>query len=360
MFFCRETEVYLQQFYNIMIIRKIIPVVLTGLVILGACTKKETIVQEYNPPQPKLYGNWKVISTNLNGGYFSFPNDGNNFAYILGLDEDGFKNKEVYAYSATDKQLIISGTVFNYNLKGDTLILKSSPSSNYMMVKTTDPNINASTWLSSTSIAKDLGKLPNTSSDLHSIGIDGNTIYYSGLNGMGNYVYKYNTSSKVLEDSIASVNTASHYYKSGTLYYGFDYMSNKIFKGTPFAPVTSVSSNNLSSVRTVSANASSGVIYAFTSSGEMYTGTENSTFNILFDFQDYNVASVTYYKNDEFLCVKNSTVHRVKISPDFQVLATYEMPESFNAYTVSTNGTDMYVFGYDSNANDYKLIKLNF
>lgn len=334
--------------------------VLSGLVILGACTKKETIVQEYNPPQPKLYGNWKVISANFGGGYFSFPNDGSNFAHILGIDEDGFKSKEVYAYSATDKQLIISGSVFNYTLNGDTLLLKSAPNSIYKMVKTTDPSVNINTWLSSTSVSKDLGKLPNSGSDLHSIGIDGTTIYYSGLNGMGNYVYKYNTSSKVLEDSIASVNTASHYYKAGTLYYGFDYMTNKIFKGTPFAPVTSVSTNSLSSVRTVSANASSGVIYAYTSSSEMYTGTENSTFNLLFDFQDYGVASVTYFKNDEFLCTKNSTVHRIKISPDFQVLATYEMPEGFNAYTVSSNGTDLYVFGYDDNAGEYKMIKLNF
>ena len=59
---------------------KLLIATVLGLFILNSCTKKETIIQEYNPPQPKLFGTWKLIGQNSSDtNYYVFPNDGSRF-----------------------------------------------------------------------------------------------------------------------------------------------------------------------------------------------------------------------------------------------------------------------------------------
>lgn len=337
---------------------KLLTAILAGFVFLTGCKKEETVVQPYTPPQPKLYGTWRILPGFGSEGYFAFPDDGSSYAHILQIDQYGFKTKSIYAYSATDKQIVISGSVFNYTVNQDTLKLNINPSSGYTMVKETDPAISYKTWLTPASILKSINSPRGVGSGVLSFGIDGNDLYLSAYNG-SYYAYKFNTISGDYSDSVIMVNEASLFHKSGSLYYGFNNMSNKIFKGNIFSSVNPISTNNLSNVRAISANPNSGVVYAFCSDGKVYSGTDNSTFNALFDLSSYSVNSVVYYKNDEFLCIRSSSVHRVQMTPEFKVLATYEIPKAFSAYTVSTNGTDTYVFGYDNASNKHAFMKIS-
>lgn len=68
---------------------------LSVVLLMAACTKETTIKEEYNPPQPKLYGTWKMEnnSTSTNEYYYVFTEDGSNYVHTLVKDNNGLNTK---------------------------------------------------------------------------------------------------------------------------------------------------------------------------------------------------------------------------------------------------------------------------
>ncbi len=335
---------------------------LSVILLIASCKKETTIKEEYNPPQPKLYGTWQVVNTNpsvTTTTYYVFPNDGKNYAYLLTLEKDGFKSRQAYAYKATENQVNFYYYLYNYTVSNDTLTLYNTPSNYSTFTKVTNPSFTPDNWMGSFTYAKTLTPpRAMNSSYLKPFGIDGDNIYPTGYNGSAYYVYKYNTVSQQYTDSGSIAINASTYFKSPLIYYGFN-NNNFLWKTTGLTGGSTISTNQLNYTNTISANPNSGVIYAFVSNGSMYSGTEGSTFNQLFDFNSTGIYNVLYYKNDEFLALRNDCIVRVKISPSYQVLSVYQGKANFSPYVLSTNGVDVWLYGYDNLTSDYKLIKVN-
>ncbi|MDI1234183.1 MAG: hypothetical protein PSX81_07875 [bacterium] len=179
---------------------------LSVIVLLAACKKETTIKEEYNPPQPKLFGTWQQINTNPSNttiSYYIFPNYGANYAYILTLESDGFKSKQGYAYKATENQLNIFYYLYNYSVANDTLKLYTSPGVFTALKKVASPSFTPANWMNTYSTLKTLvPPRAMNSSSLKSFGIEGDNIYPCGYNGSSYNVYKFNTVSQQYTDSI--------------------------------------------------------------------------------------------------------------------------------------------------------------
>jgi hypothetical protein len=335
---------------------------LSVVLLMAACTKETTIKEEYNPPQPKLYGTWKMEnnSTSTNEYYYVFTEDGSNYVHTLVKDNNGFKYKESSAFKATDKQINMSYYLYNYDVVADTLTLYNSPTAYSRYFKVLNPSFTPSNWTGSLKVLKTL-ELPRavTSNTLRPFGIEGDYLYLAGNNGSGDYVYKFNSVTKQHVDSINVVYGVTTYFKSPNLYYAFE-SKNKIFKTTGIAsPSSTISINDIDYTRSISVNASSGVIYAFTQSGQLYSGTENATFNMLFDFNPYSLSYLLYDKNDEFMVLRNGMISRLKISPAFNVIKSYDPVPNFYTYSISSNGVDTWLYGYNNMTSTYQLLKVS-
>jgi len=335
---------------------------ITILTLIASCKKETTIKEEYNPPQPKLYGTWQVISVppSTSNSYYVFPNDASNFGYILTIDKDGFKSQQTFTYKATENQINMYYYLYNYTVANDTMKMFSAPGVYSAYVKISNPAFTKDNWNSTFSSLKRLTPPRGfTTSTSRSFGINGDFIYPNGMNGSGTYVYKYNTLTQQYIDSISVSANTSTYFKSPSLYYGL-YGNFMLYKTADMSPsATPISTNLLNYCDNVSANASSGVIYAFLSNAHLYSGTEGSNFNDLFDLTSYSVSNVLYYKNDEFLGLKGGYIIRFKISPKFTILDSYLSIPNFNVYALSSNGSDTWVYGYNYAINDYQLMKIN-
>jgi hypothetical protein len=125
------------------------------------------------------------------------------------------------------------------------------------------------------------------------------------------------------------------------------------------SPFTLISANDIDYTRALSFNASSGAVYAFTQSGQLYSGTEGSTFNPLFDFYTYYLNYLVYYKNDEFMALKSGMLIRLKIAPAFYIVRCYEPLPNFNTYVFSSNGEDTWLFGFNNTTSTYELLKVS-
>ena len=339
--------------------------ILFGLAVVllsASCTKETTIKEEYNPPQASLYGTWKQIfaTPTTNETYYVFNNDGSNFSYFLSKDQYGFKTKESYPFKATDKQVNVSYYLYNYTVVNDTLTLYQTPSSYTRYLKVANPTFTPTSWTSSLKVLRNV-ELPRgvNYNTVRSFGIDGDFLYLCGYNGMGYYVYKFNSLTNQYTDSLNVPNVATTYYKSPYVYYGFD-ASNKIFKTTGLAPSSAdVSSNNIDYTYSLSMNPNSGVFYAFNVNQKLFSGTEGSNFNLLFDFNTYGASYVMYDKNDEFIGLKNGAVTRMKISPTFSVISNFDQLSNYYTYVLSSNGTDTWLFCYNNNTSSYQLVKVS-
>ncbi|MEZ4805725.1 MAG: hypothetical protein R2852_09650 [Bacteroidia bacterium] len=339
----------------------IVSILVGFLVLLGSCKKTETntIIQEYNPPKATLFGTWKVITAGSNDQYYVFQDDGSNLYYILTEDQNGFRTMGDAAFSATVNQVYLQYVLYNYWLSNDTLTFASSSSNMMKFMRVDSPKFTPMTWMGSTMIDRNLAPPRGFSSTNLSFGIQGDFLYPYSVNSGSSYIYQYNTLTEKYVDSLGVSKPATSYFNSGDLYVGFNGGTFNIYKGN-MASISSISSNTISNVLAVSLNSSSGVIYAFNSQRRMYTGLANSSFSELFDFSTYGVNTVVYYKNDEFLCVKNNRIYRIKISPSFEVLESYNAPSGVSYYTISTNGTDVWAYGYDSNYSSNRLMKVKF
>lgn len=332
------------------------------LLIINSCTKKETIIQEYNPPQPSLFGTWKMLSqTSSDTTFYVFNNDGTNFMYLLSKSTYGFKSSQGYAYKATDKQLQVYSSLFNYKVSNDTLYLIESTNTTYKLLKIKNSGFSTTNWLSASSMNKTMNMPRGTLFNTRPFAVDGNYLYMYGNNNGYEAVYKFNHTTEIYEDSGSVSKPASTCFKAGTLYTAFDNGNYNIYKSstTTIGSMSIISNNTLPYANTISVNPNSGVIYAYCSNNKIYSGTENSTFNELFDFSTYGVNNVLYYKNDEFLCLRNNTIHKIVIAPSFKVVTSYQALPNFSIYQLSTNGSDVWCYGYDNTNGNYKLVKVS-
>lgn len=343
-----------------LILKKInaIIAILTMVVFIQSCTKKETIIESYNPPAVTLYGTWKEINTNpsnLSTSYYIIDKT-NDFAYNLIEDEYGFRNSNGYAVSASDKQITLGGTLYNYTVKNDTLKLKYDVDQTQTFVKVPNPTFTFNNWTNNISINKSI-TAPLGINSSRSFGFNGDFLYFY-RNTFGNKSYKYNTLNSSFVDSGLVANTCANYYRNGNLYYGFT-GTNKLFKGNELLTGSAISINNLNTVYALSINGTSNTIYAYQSNRELYAGTDGGNFSLLTDLNTYNTRSVVYYGNDEFLTIKNSRLYKIKISPTFKVTTSYTSLPNYSFYTVSTNGSDVWVYAYNDNIDNYEFLKLN-
>lgn len=329
------------------------------LLLLCSCTKEITIKEEYQPPQPSIYGTWKLISLNYSDTvYYVFTNDGSNLLHMLTIDTVGFKTMKGMPYLANQNQVFYSSTLFNYSIKSDTLNLDQLTTISYKLVRVQNPTFTPDNWQSEISIISKFD-LPRNISNPPSFGIDGNILYLSGYNGSKYYVYKYNTDIKQYEDSTAVMNLASTYYLAPSIYYAYGelnyYMQKSI--GLHSAP-SAISSRVINFAETISVNKSNSDIYAYTYSNEMLKGKEGDYFNTIYNFSGKGYAKVSYYKDNEFLGLNGNNIVRMKINGNLKVETTYKFLAKYSFYGLSTNGVDTYVFAFNYAENKYEILKI--
>lgn len=333
-----------------------------ALLVLNSCTKKETIIQEYNPPQPKLFGTWRVIGQNTTDtNFYVFPNDGTNFMFMLYKTQQGFRNIQSAPFKSTDNQIQIYGSLYNYKVSNDTLTMMESTLSSFRLVKINNPSFTPSNWMITSSIIKKINMPTGTGYYTRPFGIEGNYLYLYGNINSSQKIYKFNHTNGISEDSGAVSEPATVCVKSGTLYTAFDNGTYNIYKSTTsnIGSMSIISNNALPYANAISVNPNSGVIYTYCGDGKIYTGTENSTFNELFNCSNYGIGNVLYYKNDEFLCMRGGIICKVSIAPEFKVLANYAAIPGYNVYQLATNGSEIWCSAYENSTGQMKLMKLN-
>ena len=353
---------------------------LVPLFVLSAC-KKETTIQEtvtvnevYNPAPPAYLGTWKKINedpTDTSKTYFIFMA---NSSYCLTLEqsEDGFKRKDYSTISGNANSLRFDDQGFRpYKVSGDTMTVydDSRPGDiDELLVKVTNGSVDAANWLKTLSVSRTV-TVPsyhqNNVSTSASFGIDGDFLYISAWNSIWR-IYKFNTLNGTHVDSgTAAGNTinAIHFRGSSnklyhTRYSGTYAMLQRV--GLNGAN-SNLSTNTISSVRSISTNATSGTVYAFRSN-TLYSGSEGGNFSSLFTFTGSYPRGNVYYKSDQFLGVYNGTLVLFEISPTFKIIQQYELPGGSYIYqSIATNGSDIWVMFYNNNTNQYgyKKVSLN-
>lgn len=329
---------------------------------MSACKETTIVKEEYNPPAPRMLGTWKYTNINaaISESYLVFSDNGSNLAYILTKDTSGFATKETFTYKADDKLVYVFNGLYNYDVRNDSLFMQPNGNPIEKYVKVNAPNFTPSNWTNSISIMKRL-QLPRgvNYNTIRPFGIDGDILYLCGTNTLGNYVYKYNTLTNTFMDSISIPNIASLFYKAPNLYYGFQSYS-KIYKTSGLTlPSAMVSTNDINYTQALSLNPNSGVIYAMESSANLYAGTDGSNFNAIFNSSFYSISNVLFFQNDEFIGLKNNTIARFKINPKVSAIKTYDTPAGFYTYVLSSNGSDHWLFGWNSVISNYELVKIN-
>lgn len=333
---------------------------------LSSCTKKETIVQQYTPPAPTLYGTWKFINSNPSDSsaqYIVLPNDGSNFYYSMSQDEFGFRRIDGSgAFQATDKQLLIGmGGLFNYTVNNDTLKLRQNSGSSINLTRITDPNIVPDKFVTLLGISKGVKTPYGLIGHSYSLGISGDNLYLMASLSGSNKMAKYNVNSGLLTDSIPTAFNGSVYYKSGSIFLGFS-NNNRIWKGTEFnAGTYSInSSTDLVNVKALSINGSSNTIYAYQADRKLFAGTDGGSYALLKDFAPMSTDMVVYHNNDAFLILKNDHIYRVKIFPTMSIMNSYRLAENLSTiYAISSNGSDVWATVYNSISGKHEFVKLN-
>lgn len=328
-----------------------------------------TIKEEYNPAKVKIYGKWKIINTDSNDKreeYLIFDSS-SPYAFQLDRDQYGFKSIQSSAYSATDKTLIYDG-VYAYEVSNDSLFLKIKPDEVYIkLVKTNSSQVDVSNWVSKISTTRITSTLPGMSSlNYSSFSIDGDKLFYvADFTGTRRF-YKYNTTNNSVIDSFSISGHVSSFYKKST---NQIYIASNSF--TSFMPykiadftnssTTAFSTTLLNNTSSLSFNPNSGVIYAFKNNRELLSGTEGGSLSLLFDASTFDLSfdQMTYFTNDEFLVLYNRKIHKVKISPTLTIIKSYDEISNFRIYSVSTNGSDIWVFGRNDINDKTEFRKIN-
>lgn len=340
--------------------------------IFHSCTKEKvtnnTIKEKYNPEQIKIYGKWKLINENpssLKEEFYIFDSI-TPFLYYLSSDEIGFKNYESAVYTAT-KNTLIFNSVYVYEVNNDTLIIKSAPDNEIIkLLKTNRTDVDLKTWMSKSStllISKALPEMNNENSG--SIAFNGNFIFFNSNYTGNNWFYKYNVITNSVVDSLTNSGNVSACYKTSTneIYVASNYSSSSpLVKIKDFTNVggSLISVTNFDYAKNLSYNPNSGVIYVY-QNGILFSGSEGGVFSELFATEPLgvNIAQINYYTNDEFLTLRDNKIHRVKIAPSFKVLESYEPIKNFVIFSVSTNGSEVWVYGRNEINNLYEFRKIS-
>ena len=331
------------------------------LILLNACKKEVTIKEEYNPPQPEIYGTWRMIANNSTDTvYYVFTNDGANILQYLQVDTVGFRTIRGVAYWASKNQVYYSNTLWNYKITSDTLSLSEITTINLKFVRVKNPGFTPENWLSDISVISKF-TLPKNFTDPPTFGIDGPILYLSRYNDNVSkyYVYKYNIVSKKYEDSVEVLGLASTYFISPNIYYSYGSNNFYLHKSNGLhSALTPISSAFVNSSKNISVNKLTGDIYAYSYWNELKSGKEGDFFNTIYDFSGRGCSNVVYFKDDEFLCLRGNNISRMKINGSLKVVASYDFIVNYGFYSLSTNGDDIYVFAYNYVENKFELLKV--
>jgi hypothetical protein len=317
-----------------------------AIIALASCTKKETIIQQYNPPSASIYGTWLLLGSNpldSSKQYWIFPNDGSNFFDELSEDKYGFRKiGSSYIFNATDKQIFISSMLMNYTVANDTLTLLQSRTSKIKAVRVPNPGFTSATFLTPLTILKSSLLHKAMSSLNYSAGIKGDTLLYTANITGSNRLYKFSLNDRVHTDShTLAVAGGGTYYKSGTTFLGFT-NNNKIWKGTEIKSFSPNSSNQLTNVTAISLNGASNTYYAYQGDKQLFAGTDGGSYSLLFNFNAHNTNMVVYHNSDAFLVLKDNAIHKIKIFPKLQVLNSFSLPSEYQINSISSNGVDVW------------------
>lgn len=342
-------------------------------IVLVSCTKevvteKKTTVP-YVPPTLGIYGTWKVTQNNNSGNAeeIIIISKDDHYIYDLTKDIEGFKSNYISIYDADDKTINWDGYFLNYKITGDTMTWMTTPTNvEYKMVKDNSGSVTIDNWTKKMNISS-TGVLAEIGSDYdfnnYGFGVKGDLLYISG-SLFGQYkIYELNALNGKLTDSVNYISSAAVAYRasSNSFYYGRTSASDKLKKAIGIGgALTDLSTNSISSARNISYNASSGTIYVFNSNRKLYAGSEGGNFTELADLSTITSSfyEMMYYKNDEFLVRRNSTIYRVKISPTFTVVESYGRDYNFSIRNFGTDGTTIWVYGRNEMTDNYEYRKV--
>lgn len=317
---------------------KLIIILLLNLaLLLNSCKKKETIIiEQYNPPELKIYGTWKLINDDPNSSYLKYliiESQETNYYYSLIKDEYGFKSKQAGTYFATKNTIDFQDDLGRnpYKFNQDTLIIGFNESK-YIQVK--DSNISYKTWTINIALPSSFYELPPEFdySNKRTIGINGDYLYFYPNSKPGsNKIYKFNTKTKTYNDSSSSYN-----YYTGCLYF-----NNQLYKGEENLEKLKIlnsslnaingragelSTNELNKVTSLSVNTKNNVFYGYSKENKiLYSGTSGNDFTEFFNAEDYSLNSIIHFSGDEFIAHKSGSIFKIKL-PNFEVIESYSVP----------------------------------
>lgn len=346
---------------------------------MSSCTKETTetrttvVKKPYVAPTLNFWGTWKKINTTNNDVIYFELNKETGYCYELEERVGGIRRVDISTVTGDSNLVRFNWDGFRpYVISGDTMTVyeNDAPGSiDELLVRVPSDSINAETWISTLSVTRAVASKSNIYSirTNASFTFAGDFIYASRRGPDGTYrFYQINTLNGQFTDSAnAPVNTwYTLYYKSSTnkLYHTRYSGTYTLQQRTGLSGGSSnLSTNSISSVRALSANPSSGTVYAYRS-GTLYAGTEGGNFSTLYSFSGTYPDMNVYYKNDQFLGVYNGSLILFEIAPTFKIIKQYRL--SGNAmglnyiYNVATNGSDIWVLTYNNSAGQYYYAKV--
>jgi hypothetical protein len=360
--------------------KKHLLLLLVPILILASCTKEETqtktttVSKPYVPPTLNFWGTWKKINTNNNETYYYDLNKSTGYCYELREEASGLRRFEISTVTGDEKLVRFNWDGFRvYTISGDTMTVydASQPGAiEELLVRIPADSVNANTWITPMSITRSVSSRSNIYNINTSASFTfGGDFIFDNLRGPdGTYrFYQLNSLTGVYTDSAnAPVNTwYSLYYKSSTnkLYHTRYSGTYNLQQRTGINGASSnLSSNSLNSIRAISANPSSGTVYAYRG-GTLYSGTEGGNFSSLATFSGSYPDKHVYHKNDQFLGVWSNSLILFEAAPAFKVIKQYRLPENTNGlngsiYSVASNGSDVWILTYNNNTNSYYYTKV--
>lgn len=351
---------------------KILYFLVIPILLVTSCKKEITnkIIEVEEKPalDLKIYGVWQNLNYNPNNDerkYIEYLESGYQTAYFL--YESGLQEERTEVLRATDKLVTGRwGQMATYKFSEDTLSLYMTPNAPMRFLKSSPDVVKG--WVGKLTVLRTAEAVSgmNYNND-GGVGIDGDFLYF-WASPFGNYnMYKYNTLTQQLVDSFSATATeVSVFYDkpNNRFFYASPQLNTPLVKTAGFNNTTSAaSSNSLPYIRNITFNGSSGTIYAFSGNNrQLYAGTDGGSFSSLFDFAALNgiyIQEACYYKNDEFLISDGGRLlAKVKIAPNFSVIKSYPNFSNFNISSISTNGTDVWVYGENYNTNKYEFRKI--
>lgn len=339
------------------------------LLMIGiASCKKVTIIEETitevgeGPAQVDIYGVWELQNpdtTNKRQEYWRFEK-GSPYYQYFDIRESGLIEVEVGTWFISETHLRRQNEGnLPYMLNGDSLVLDPEGVWNSRELFVRKRGVQLNNKIKEITPSRTL-TIPSWHSlyNRTSFGIEGDFLYVTHRSG-GTYKFmKWNTVNGMFVDSsnVPSGNWHALYFRTNnnklynTRYSGTYNMRQRTgISGTN----SNLSSNGLSSIRAISANPSSGTVYASRNS-IIYSGSEGGNFSTLTTFSGDYPRGVVYYKNDQFIGQWRGTLVLFEIAPELKIIEQYNIPGKYIYEGLSTNGSAVWVITYDNNINRYQ------